>query len=157
MFVVKLRKAYCHFATTGTGGGDHNEVARSLDIIVFAVTVVADDKRDIGGIIGNMIVTVYRDTKCFQTFFERLCSRLIFELRDYNATNKQINATESVDQAEDFFVIRDAEVAAAFILLDCVCRNNDNDFGKVFELKKHFDLTVWLEAGQYARCVVIVK
>ena len=157
MLMIQLAEAGRHFAAAGAGRRDDDEAALGFNIVVLAEAVLRYDKLNVRGVIGDYVVAIDLDAQSFEPLLEQLGSRLAAIVGDYNAADEKTDAAECVDKSERILVVGDAEVAAAFIALDIVRGNGDNDFRLVLHFKQHFHLAVRLKARQYARCVVIVK
>jgi hypothetical protein len=157
VLVIKLGEAGCHFAASGTGRGDDDELAGGFDIFVFAESVFTDDVRNIGGIIFDGVVAVYLDAHTLQTLLEELGGMLLAVVRNYDASDVKADATEFVDQTERVQIVGDTEVAALFILFNIVRGNGNDDLRAVSKLIEHLDLTVGKEARKYAGGMIVIK
>ena len=70
VFVVELREACSHLSASRTRcGHDHERMGR-LDVIVFPISVIADDQRDIGRIACSIIMNIHWDIQVLKTVFE---------------------------------------------------------------------------------------
>src|SRR5699024_1277910 len=70
VLVVQLGQAHRHLAAAGAGGGDHHQRPLGLDIVVFAVALVADDEGGVVGVTGNGVVEVGLDAQVFHPALE---------------------------------------------------------------------------------------
>ena len=86
MLVIKLGKTCCHLAASGSGSSDDNKRSACLDIIIFSITFVADDKRNIRWISGNKIMKIYRNMQLFKSVFEQEGTFLTGKLSDCNTS-----------------------------------------------------------------------
>ena len=76
----------------------------------------------------------------------------------YNdASHIKTYASEGVDEAQSVQVIRYAEVAAALVFFDIVCRDDENYLRAVFNLFEHTQFAVGHEAGKNTGSMVVVK
>ena len=157
LIVVELRQAGCHFSASGTGSGDDHKRFCGFDVIVFAVTVVADNLLYIGGVSLNGIVAVDLDAEVLQPLDKGIRRRLFGVMGDDDAADVNADRSKGVDQAEGIHVVGDAEVAPDLVLFNGDCRHHHNDLGIFLHAEKHFDFGVRAESGQYPGGVVIVK
>ena len=82
--------------------------------------------------------------------FKYIRRRLSRVLRHRDGADIQPESAEYVDQAGDIRIIGDAQITAAFVLLDIVRVDGDDDFCLILERKQHFNLVIRLKTGQYA-------
>ncbi len=97
------------------------------------------------------------DSERFHTLLERICGRLTLVLGQHNAADIESDLGEHVEKAHNIDIIGDTEVAAYLVFFDVARVYHDDDLGIVLELEEHLELAVGLEAGQYSRCVIVVK
>ena len=150
VLMVELGQADRHFAAAGPGGGDDDERARGLYIIIFAEAVIGDDEGDILGIVGDYVVAVDADAEALQTLLELLRHGLTAKVRDDDTAEVQPYAAERVDEAQSVLIIGDAEIAAVLTALNIIGGDGDYDLRHVAHLKEHAHLAVGVEARQHA-------
>ena len=87
------------------------------------------------------------------------CQRvgLVLEAGDHHAGGGETHGAEDIQQAQDVFVIGDAQIAAHLVLLDIVSVDGDDDLNVLGHLLQHTDLAVGLKARQHARGMVVVE
>ena len=71
MLMIKLAQAGGHFAAAGAGGGDYDEAALGLDIVVLAEAVLGDDELNVRGVVGNYVVAVDLDAEALKPLLEQ--------------------------------------------------------------------------------------
>ena len=157
MLMIKLAQAGGHFAAAGAGGGDYDEAALGLDIVVLAEAVLGDDELNVRGVVGNYVVAVDLDAEALKPLLEQLRRRLTAVVGYDHAADEKADAAERVNEPESVFIIGYAEVAAALVALDIVGGNGDYDLRLVLHFKQHLHLAVRLEARQNARGMVVVE
>ena len=92
-----------------------------------------------------------------QSLSELLSQRLVRILGDRDRADIQADLGKSIDQAEHFLVVCDAEVTSSFILLDRIRIDRDNDLDFILQLHEHLDFAVRLKARKNTGGVVIVE
>ena len=157
VLVVELAEAYGHLAAAGTWGGDDHQRACGLDVVVLAEAVIGIDEFDVGGVALNNIMIVGLDAHAFETLAVGSGGGLAAVVGNDDAGDQEAALHEDLAQAQHVLVVGDAEVAAFLILLDVHGADDDDDFGIVFQLGEHLQLTVGLEAGQHTTGVVVVE
>ena len=157
VLVVQLGQADRHLAGAGAGRGDDHQRALGLDVIVFAVAVIADDMGYIVGITGDLVVAEGADAQAVELGLEVFYIGVGGVHRHANAAHKQSHALEGIDQAQHVHIVGDAVVTADFVVHDVLGADDDDDFGLVFQLQQHLQLGVRLKARQHAGSVVVVK
>ena len=157
MLMVKLGKAGCHFAASGSRGGNDDKRTLCFDIIVFAIAFVADNQGDISGVALNRVMLIDLYAKRFQLLFIDDRALLSAELRQHDAPHIQPVAAECVNQPQYVHVVSDAQIAAHFIFLNIPCIDDNDDFRVLLQLLEHIDFAVRLVARQYPCRVVIVE
>ncbi len=157
VIVINVGKAGCHFAAAGTGRGDDDQGTRRLNVLVFAVALIADDGGDVVRVAGDGVMTVDLETEVGQLFLKREDARLFAIARQHNASHVQPEAAERVDQAKHVQVIGDAEVAAHLVFLDVRGVDGNDDFRLVLELEQHADFGIRGKARQNAGGVIVVE
>ena len=155
--MVELGEARCHFAAAGAGRGDNDERAGRFDKIALAEAVGRDDQREVCGVIGDEIVAIDRHVERLEPLLELGHRALLAAVRDAHAADVQPAGAESIDEAQRFHIVRDAEIAAALVALDVVRGDGHDDLALRLHLHEHADLAVRLEARQNARGVEIIK
>ena len=157
VLVVELGQADGHLAAARAGGGDHHQGAAGLDIVVFAVALVADDEACIVGVAGDGVMPAGFDPQALHPALEGVGGGLTGVLGDHHAAHQQALSPEGVDQAEHIHIVGDAQVAPDLVLLDVAGTDGDDDLHRVPQLLEHADLAVRLEPGQHPGGVVVVK
>ena len=157
VLLVELGEAGGHLAAARAGGGDENEGARGLDVIVAAEPVLGDDMLDVGGIALNGIVVVGADALGVEPLLEGDGGGLGGPAGQDHGADVEPDAAEGVDEAEGVLVVGDAQVAADLAGLDIVGVDRDEDFLVGLHLQEHLDLAVRLEPGEHAARVKIVE
>ena len=157
MLMIQLGKTSCHLAAAGAGRCDDDELSCGFDIFIFAEALFADDVRDIVRIIFDGVMAIDLDAEIFQTLLEDLRGMLLAVLCDDDAADVKTDAAEYVDEAERIEIVGDAKVAAALILFDVACGDDDHDLCAIAKLIEHLDLAVGLEAGEYAGRVKVIE
>ena len=157
VLMVELAEAGGHLAAAGAGGRDHHQGTAGLNVFVAAEALLRDDQRNVGGIIGDDVVEVDRDTQGLQALFELVRDALSPVVGDDHAADEEPDAAEGVDQAERILVIGDAQVAAALAALNVVGRDGDDDLRLLLHLQQHLHLAVRLKAREHAGGVIVVE
>ena len=80
VFMIQLRKTGCHLSASRTGSGNDYQLTGRLNVLVFAVTLIAYDFGNIRRIPLNGIMTVNFNPKGLQTLLKRFRCRLILIL-----------------------------------------------------------------------------
>ena len=157
VFMVQLGQADRHFSAAGAGCSDHHQGPLGLDVVVFAVALIADDPRHIAGITGDLVVAEGADAQAVELFLKGFHLRLGGVHGHADAAHKQPHALEGVDQAQHVHVVSDAVVAADLVVDDVLCADDHDDLGLILQLQQHLELGVGLETGQHAGSMVIVE
>ena len=100
---------------------------------------------------------VRADAHAFQAVAELVGGMLAVVVGDDDRAHHEVAAHELVAQAEHILVVGDAEVGAHLVLLHVFRVHHDDDLYALAQLSEHAELRVGLEAGQYARGVVVVE
>jgi hypothetical protein len=100
---------------------------------------------------------IYLDSKIFKTLLEDLRGRLLAVLCDDDAADVKTDAAEYVDEAERIEIVGDAKVAAALILFDVACGDDDHDLCAIAKLIEHLDLAVGMKSGEYTGSMIVVE
>ena len=100
---------------------------------------------------------IYGDTHPLQLLPVGLGACLAVVVGDDHRAHQQAAVLEFVSQAEDVYVVRDAQVAPHLVALYVYRAYDDDDLCNVRHLHKQAELAVWLEAGKYAGGVVVVE
>ena len=129
--MVELGQAGRHLTAAGTRSSNDDERTCRLNVLVAAVSVIADDERDVGGIARDGVVAVDLHAQGFQTLLVSDGRRLARELRQNDAAHIQAVAAEGIDQTEHVHIVGDAQVAADLILLDIAGVDGDDDLSIV--------------------------
>ena len=95
-------------------------------------------------------MSVRLNAEASESCFELLGQRLACKLGNYNASYKESELGESIDQAENFLVIGNSQVSSSLILLNGISIDRDNDLGIFRKGLQHSDLAVRFEARQYS-------
>ena len=85
--MVELGKAGCHFSASRSRRSDNNEWTFGFNVIIFTITFIADDQRNIARITVDGVVAVNLDAHGFKLVFEDICGVLPGIVGDYNASN----------------------------------------------------------------------
>ena len=157
VLVVQLGKAGRHFAAAGAGGRDDHQRALSLDVIVLAVALVADDAGHIVGVAGNFVVAEGADAQTVQPLFKGLHLRCGGVLGHAHAAHIQAHLLKRVDQAQHVQIVGDAVVAADLVADDVLGADNDDHLGLILQLKQHLQFGIGLKTRQHAGCMVIIE
>ena len=157
IFVEELGKAGGHFAAAGAGGGDYHQRAGGFDVFILTKALIADDERDIGGIIGDDIVAVDLDPQGLQALLEGIGGWLGMVMGDADAAHIQADPTEGIDEAQDIQIVGDTQIAAALVLFDGISADDNDDLRGVLHLQQHFHLAIRRKPRQHAGSVVIIK
>ena len=128
IFVEELRKTGGHFATAGAGGRNYHQRAGGFDVFILTKAIIADDERDIGGIIGDDIVAVDLDPQGLQALLEGIGGWLGMVMGDADAAHIQADPTEGIDEAQDIQIVGDTQIAAALVLFDGISADDNDDF-----------------------------
>ena len=155
--MIQLAQTGRHFAAAGTGSSHYDQAAAGFDIIILSVSVIGNDQRNVGRIIGDDIVTVHFDAERFQTLLEYIGDRLTPVMGNDNTADIQPDATKSIDQAKCVIVVSDPEISAALVAFNIIGRDSDDDLGVFFHFQKHPNFAVRLEAGKDTGSVIVVK
>ena len=87
VFVVQLGQTGGHFSTSWSRCSDDNQRTGSLDIIIFSITFITDDQRNIARVARNHIMGIYLDTQFLKTAAEHIGTVLTCILCDDNASH----------------------------------------------------------------------
>ena len=156
MLMIELAHTGGQFAGTGAGCGDNNQLTAGLNVIVSAITVIADDAGNVVGVALDGIVMVHLQAQALQTGLECLRLGLLIVAGQHHAGNIQTEAPENVDQTDHIPVIGDAQVAADLVLLNIGSVDGNDHLHLILQLQQHPQLGIRLEAGQNSGCVIIV-
>ncbi len=157
MLVIELGQAGGHLAAARAGGGDHHQRAGGADVVVAAKALVADDQRDVGRIVLDVVLAVDAQAQLLHLRLEDLGGGLAGVLGQADAAHVQAEVPEHVHQAHHVGIVGDAQVAALLVLFDVVCVDGDHDFRLILQLQQHADLVVRRKARQHPGRVVIVE
>ena len=124
--MVELGKAGCHFSASRSRRGDNNEWTFGFNVIIFTITFIADDQRNIARITVDGVVAVNLDAHGFELVFEDIRSVLPGIVGDYNASNIESLVGKGLNQTEYVYVVSNAEVGTYFVFLD-ICSTDDDD------------------------------
>ena len=157
VLVVELGEADSHLAAAGTGGGDDDQGARGLHIVVFAKALVAGDEFDVVGIAVDEIMYIGLDAQPLQAVTEGIGGMLTVVVGDDHRADHEAPALELVAQTEHILVVGDAQVGTHLVLLDVLGTDDDDDLDAVSQLAEHTQFAVGLEAGQDAGGMMVVE
>ena len=146
VFVIKLRKAGCHFSASGTRCSDYNKLSLSFDIIIFAVALLTYNMAYACRVAVDKIVMIAGDTCFFKLIFkgDNLWGGNIF--CQHNTAYHKSLASKSVNKPENINIVCDAKVTPDFIFFNILGTDNYNNLSLVLKLKKHLQLAVRLKA-----------
>ena len=148
VLMVELGEAGSHFSASGTGSSDDNKSAGGLDVVVLAVALVADYLLEVRGIALDAVVVVHLHAEGLEPALEGDSSGLVVVACENNAADIKTDLGKNVEKADNVHIVGDAQVASDLVFFDVIRIDNDNDLSLVFELEKHLELTVGLEAGE---------
>ena len=157
VLLIELRETDGHLPAARAGSGDDDQGLLRLDVLVAAVALVREDERHVARVTGNRIVPVDFDAKGFEPLL--ISDRFVLAGKPGQDDRGHVEAvgTVGVDEAQSIHIVGDAEVSPLFVLFDVAGVDDHDDFRVVLQLGEHPQLTVRLEAGQYAHGMVIVK
>ena len=155
-FVVDLRKAGGELARTRAGGRDDDDRTLRGDVVVLAVAVVGDDRRDIGWVALRHVMEPHVDATVLETLAELKRRGLPRIACDDDAAHEQAEPLEVVDQFQRVVGVGDAEVGTHLLVLDVARIDGDEDLRLVAEGLQQSQLHVRIVAGQAARRVEVV-
>ncbi len=155
--MVELGQAGGHFPAARTGSRDDYERARCLYIVVFPITVFADDQGDIGGIALYGIMEIHLYIFLFQFGFELFCAALSGIMSDDYNSYVQSSVEELVPQPQNVHVVCNAEIPSHLVLLDVGGADNYNDLCIIGKLHQHLQLRVGCKAGKHSGGMVIIE
>ena len=127
MLMVKLGEAGGHLSASWTRSRNDYKRSGSFDIIIFSVTLIADNKGNILGIAFDPIMAVNRDPLVFQFSLKSIGKSLAVVLCQDNTAYKKPVRTVDLDQTEYIQIVSDAKVSADFIFFDIFCIDDDDD------------------------------
>ena len=102
-----------------------------------------------------MIVSL--DAEAFEFLAIEVGAGLAVVVGDDDRTDQETTLLKLRAQAEDIFIVGNAEVAAHLVLLNVNGTDDDDYFGAVAQLRKHFQFTVGLKTRQNSAGVVVVE
>ena len=157
VLMIELGQAGGHLAAAGTGGRDDDQVAAGLYIVIASKSLVAEDVADILRVAVNDIVQIGTDAQGTQLLAEFIGRALARILGDHDAGDEKASGLQGVLEAQDIYVIGDAQVAADLVLFNGRSVNDDHDLGLILELLQHLQLVVRRESGQDTGGVIIIE
>ena len=157
VLVVELGQAGGHLSAAGARGGDHHQGSGGLDILIFAVAVIADDQRNVAGIPLDDIVQVNPDAQLLQAGLKEFGGVLAGKLGDDYAAHVEPFLGKIVDEAQNVCVVGDSQIPADLIFLDIPSADDDDDLSLVGQLHEHLQLAVRGKSRQNPRGVKIVE
>ncbi len=140
VLVVELRKTNRHFSGTGAGCGDYDQLSGGLNKIILAVTLVADDQINIGGVVGDRVVVVNVYSVADKMFFELYGCGLFCKTCEHDGIDAKTAAAEQIDQTENVKVVCNAQIAANLVFFDIIGVDYNYYFCFIFELHEHLQL-----------------
>ena len=96
--MIQLGETGSHFAASGSGSSNDYQRTGCFNIIIFTVTLIAYDERNIGRISGNGIMAVYLHSQRLQFFLISNGTGLPGKAGQTYTADIQTIATESIDQ-----------------------------------------------------------
>ena len=153
--MVELGETGCHFAAARSRCGHNDEWSRGLDVLVFAVAILAHNERYICGIAVNRVVAIDLDAHGLELAL-KLVGR-IGVAGDDDGADIETGVAKSLNQAQHIDIVGDAEIAANFILLDIRCGDRNDNFCLICQLQQHAELAVRLKTRKHAGGVVVVE
>ena len=157
VFLVELAEADGHLAAAGAGGRDDDEGLGGLHIIVLAESFVGVDEGDVVGIAFDGIVVIDLDAHALEALAVGVGAALAVVVGDDDAVDAEVAGDEFVAEAEDVYVVGDAEVVADLVFLDVHRTDDDDDLEVVLQCVEHFEFAVRLEPGEHPAGVVVVE
>ena len=157
MFMIELGKTHCHFSASRSGSSYHNKRSGSFNVLVFAVSFIADDHRGIAWIAGDVVMNKYTDAKLFQSVFEKICAFLSCIAGDADTSHIKTSFCKNLDQTEDILVIGDSQIPADFVFINISCTDHDHDLCLVAELHQHTELAVRFKTRENSGSMIIIK
>ena len=88
---------------------------------------------------------------------ELVCGMLPVVMGNHHGTYHEVALHKLVTQAKYVLVVGDTEVSPDLILLDVLSTDDNHNLNAFTQLCQHAQLTVRLEARQYARGMVVVE
>ncbi len=128
-----------------------------LDIVVFPVTVLADDQRHIGGIPFDGVVQVYLDILLLQLGLELVCTVLAGIVGDDHAAHIESLFLELIPQTQHVHIIGDPQVTTDLVLLNVRSTDDDDDLGIVRKLHQHLEFGIRCKSGKYPGGMVVIE
>ena len=102
-------------------------------------------------------MAVHFDAERLQALLKYIGDRLTAVMGNDYAADIKPDAAKGIDQAKSVIIVGDAQVSAAFIPLNIVCRDGDHDLGVFFHLQQHPDFAVRLKARKDTGSMIIIK
>ena len=96
--MIQLGETGSHFAASGSGSSNDYQRTGCFNIIIFTVTLIAYDERNIGRISGNGIMAVYLHSQRLQFFLISNGTGLPGKAGKTYTADIQTIAAESIDQ-----------------------------------------------------------
>ena len=118
VLMIELGQAGGHLAAAGTGSRDDDQIAAGLYIVIAAKALVAEDVADILRIAVNDIVQIGTDPQGGQLLAEFIGRALACILGNDDAGNEKASGLQGVLEAQDIYVIGDAQIAADLVLFN---------------------------------------
>ena len=128
MFMVELGEAGCHFSTSRSRCGDDYKWSCCFDVIIFSITFIANDKRNIAWIAINGVENIYFDAEFFQFLFEINSSRLTGKLCDCNASDIKSTLLKNFSKTQYISIISNTKVTTNFIFFNISSTDYNDNF-----------------------------
>ena len=157
VFMIKLGKTSRHFAASGAGRGNNHQLFGGFNVIILAVSLVADNFCNVGGIALNRVVVIDIVAERMQLLFKRQHARLRRVLGKHHTADQQALVGKFINQTNDIKIVGNAEVGTQFCLFNILRTDDNHNFRFLFELQEHLQLTVRLETRQYPGSMEIIK
>ena len=150
VLIIELREADGHLARAGAGGCHDDEFTGGLHVVVLAKTFVGGYQVYIVWIAVYQVMNIGANAQPLQAMAELVGSVLSVVVGDDDRAHHEVAALELVAQSQHVLVVGDAQVSAYLVLLNVLCRYNDDNLQLVAQLGKHTQFRVGLEAWQHA-------
>ena len=146
--MIKLGEAGRHLPAPRPRGRDHHKGSCGLDILIFAVPVVADNQGDVRRIVFYGIVQIHSDVLFLKPLLKAHGPYLARIMREHHAPHIKPPAAKLIHQPLDVLVIGNSQIPPYLILFDIRRIDHDHDLRPVGELHQHAQLAVRLKTRQ---------
>ena len=153
--MIDLRQTGAHLPAVGPRGIHDHQGRVGFDERIGAVSIVADDMRNVAGISGDWSVGVDPNAAPFELVSKDLGRGLILVAGDDDGPHLEPAVPHVVDELEGVGIVGDAEVSSDLSPVDVTSVDAEDDLGLTGKLLQEAHLDVGVKTRQHSRRVIV--